>query len=57
MNRKEVVDKCNEIYAKLDDIVATASGLADDLRSLRNKMESLPSEPDEIDVETKEDES
>jgi predicted RNase H-like nuclease (RuvC/YqgF family) len=49
MTKKEIVERINELGAKLDDMKATNRALANEVDEAIKMMDMLPSEVDEID--------
>ena len=48
MTKRELIKKLDEIRVEIDDLVSGLKGLMDDAKSIYSKIESLPSEEDEI---------
>lgn len=48
MTKEEVVEKCNEIFGKLEEFSNNISMLADDIRDIYRMAEYLPAEVTDI---------
>lgn len=56
MTKGEVVDKCNAIFRKIEEIESAASDLLYAIKQLEREAEELPDDPNQIEDDDKKEE-
>lgn len=48
MTKADVIDTCNDIYTKIDNLVAMLESILEDARTLKDRAENLPTDDTHI---------